>query len=80
MLSPNDKLFVTYRTREHEREVCQISLVSEALRPLQHPSIFSNIMVGVGRRMVRVGTNLEKRYSRLADECGKGNLKGLLPG
>ena len=81
MLSPNDKYFVTYRTREHEREVHQISLVQEALQHLtRRPSIFEDMMAAIGRKLVRIGSNLEKRYSHLADECGRENLKSLPTG
>ena len=81
MLSPNDKYYVTYRTREHEHEVRHIFLVQEALQHLiRRPSIFEELMAALGRKLVRIGSNLEKRYSHLADECGRENLKSLPTG
>ena len=81
MLSPNDKYYVMYRTREHEHEVRQISLVQEALQHIiRRPAVFENMMAAIGRKLVRIGSNLEKRYSHLADECGRENLKSLPTG
>jgi hypothetical protein len=69
MLTYNDKIFVGYRKKELEDEIQNIILVSEALGPRTRKlSPVHSLLSVIGKRMVSIGTRLEKRYGPLPNK------------
>ena len=67
MLTYNDKIYVSYRKQELEHEVRHILLTRAALdHCTMKPYNIYLLLAGIGRKLVLIGSWLEKRFDALS--------------